>query len=284
MNINSAINNVISYAKDDTHGYHLRSRDLDYGLDCAGLMMLYASLVEGVPFNRYPNMHTWAMVDVMTTRGWEAIPFSKSEMRRGDVLVRSDPSGGTGHTCLYVGNGEIVEAANDWDGRRGDSSGQEIRKRSYYDYKYKTILRWKGIMADIKKVENGVYRLYNVNDGLHHYTASHDEAASLVGAGWTFEGVPFTTKGGTVQQYRLYNPNNGAHLVTSSEHEAIELACSGWVLEGYAFKTPKSGKKFYRLYNPNNGDHLYTASTKEINACITSGWREEGLAFYGAEA
>ena len=52
MNIESAINEVLAYARDDAHGYQLRSRDLDYGLDCAGLMMLYASLVEGVPFAR----------------------------------------------------------------------------------------------------------------------------------------------------------------------------------------------------------------------------------------
>lgn len=282
MNIEYAINEVISYARDDTHGYQLHCRDLDYGLDCAGLMMLYASLVEGVPFNQYPNVHTWTMVDVMGGRGWRVIGFSEGAKRRGDVLVRSDPHGGTGHTCLYLGNGEIVEAANDYDGRRGDSSGQEIRKRSYYAYGYDKILRWEGVMAEVDKVENGIYRLYNANSGMHHFTASHEEASALVGAGWTLEGVPASTKGGTVQNYRLYNPNNGAHLVTSGKAETLELACNGWILEGYAFRTPSAGTRFYRLYNPGNGDHLYTCSTDEIDSCLAAGWREEGLAFYSA--
>lgn len=282
MNASSAINEVISYARDDSHGYKLHCRDLDYGLDCAGLMMLYASLVEGVPFNRYPNLHTWTMVDAMGKRGWRAIGFSKSALKAGDVMVRSDPNGGTGHTCLYCGNGMIVEAAGDYDGRRGDSSGQEIRYRRYYDYGYQTILRWEPPMAEVKEVKYGVYRLYNPNIGMHHYTASHEEAQSLVGIGWVHESTPISTKGGTVMQYRLYNPNNGAHHVTSSSEEAIELACLGWVVEGHAFKTPTSGTKFYRLYNPNNGDHVYTSDAIEIETCVAAGWIEEGLAFYSA--
>ena len=282
MSIESAINAVLSYAYDDSHGYELRSRELDYGLDCAGLMMYYASLVEGVPFNRYPNVHTWTMVDVMCSRGWKAVPFSESTKRRGDVLVRSDPKGGTGHTVLYLGNNEIVGAENDWDGRRGDSSGREIVRRSYYPYSYQTILRWEPPMSEVKEVKNGVYRLYNPNIGMHHYTASHDEAQALVALGWEHESTQISTRGGTVVQYRLYNPNNGAHFLTSSSNEAIELACMGWVVEGHAFKTPASGTKFYRLYNPSNGDHVYTSDTNEINSCIAAGWMEEGLAFYSA--
>ena len=134
----------------------------------------------------------------------------------------------------------------------------------------------------ITPVENAVYRLYNPNDGLHHFTANVAEASALVEKGWVYEGAPISTKGGTVQQYALYNPFNGAHLITSSTNEAVTLACSGWTLEGYAFKTPKSGTKFYRLYNPSNGDHLYTCDTDEVDACVAAGWTEEGLAFYGA--
>ena len=285
MNIESAINEVLAYARDDTHGYQLRCRDLDYGLDCAGLMMLYASLVEGVPFNRYPNFHTWTERSVLTSRGWTCVPFSETEKVRGDILLREDPEGGTGHTVLYLGEGTIVGAEGNWDGRPGAPSGREIVRRSYYPYSHDWILRMEvPEVEEIKEVKDAVYRLYNPNDGLHHFTASIEEVNALVKLGWVYEGAPISTKGGTVQQYTLYNPFNGAHLVTSAEHEAVTLACTGWILEGFAFKTPKSGKKFYRLYNPNNGDHLYTASTKEINTAITSGWREEGLAFYGAEA
>ena len=284
MNVESAINEVLAYARDDSHGYQLRSRDLDYGLDCAGLMMLYASLVEGVPFARYPNFHTWTERSVLISRGWTCLPFSEGEKRRGDILLREDPSGGTGHTVLYLGDGTIVGAEGDWDGRPGDSSGQEIVRRSYYAYSYDWILRMEVPEVEvIKEVKNGVYRLYNPNDGLHHYTDSIDEVNVLVGLGWVYEGAPISTKGGTVQQYALYCPFNGAHLVTSDEHEVVTLACTGWVLEGYAFKTPKKGTKFYRLYNPNNGDHIYTSDTKEIDTAITAGWVEEGLAFFGAE-
>lgn len=282
MSVEAAINEVLAYARDDTHGYELRCRDLDYGLDCAGLMVLYASLVEGVPFNRYPSMHTWNMADVMCSRGWRSVPFSENEKRRGDVLVRSDPKSGTGHAVLCLGGNEIVGAEGDWDGRRGDSSGGEIVRRSYYPYSYQAILRWEPPMAEVREVKNGVYRLYDPSTGMHHYTASHDEAQSLVALGWVHESTAISTRRGTVTQYRLYNPHNGAHLVTSSSDEAIELACMGWVVEGHAFKTPTSGTKVYRVYNPNNGDHVYTSDTKEIETCVAAGWVEEGLAFYSA--
>lgn len=285
MNIEAAINEVLAYARDDTHGYQLQSRDLDYGLDCAGLMMLYASLVEGVPFACYPNFHTWTERSVLTSRGWTCVPFSESEKVRGDILLREDPEGGTGHTVLYLGDGTIVGAEGNWDGVPGDSSGQEIVRRSYYDYQYDWILRWEVPEVEtVKEVKYGVYRLYNPNSGLHHFTSSVEEANVLAGLGWVYEGAPISTKGGTVQQYVLYNPFNGAHLVTSDEHEVVLLACTGWILEGYAFVTPRKGTKFYRLYNPHNGDHIYTSDTKEIDTCVTAGWAEEGLAFYGAEA
>ena len=285
MNIESAINEVLAYARDDTHGYQLRSRDLDYGLDCAGLMMLYASLVEGVPFATYPNFHTWTERSVLTSRGWTCVAFSEGKKRRGDILLREDPTGGTGHTVLYLGDGTIVGAEGNWDGRPGDSSGQEIVRRSYYSYSYDWILRMEvPEVEEIKEVRDAVYRLYNPNDGLHHYTDSIDEVNVLVGLGWVYEGAPISTKGGAVQQYALYNPFNGAHLVTSNDHETVTLACTGWVLEGYAFKTPKKGKRFYRLYNPSNGDHIYTSDEQEIANCLVNGWVEEGLAFYGAEA
>ena len=283
MNIESAIKEVLAYADDDTHGYQLHSRELDYGVDCAGLMMIYASLVEGVPFTQYPNFHTWTEYGVLTSRGWKAIPFSESEKSRGDILLKVDPVGATGHTVLYLGDGTIVGAEGNLDGVPGDSSGNEICRRSYYDWNYQWIFRWEPEPENtVDEVRGGIYRLYNPNDSMHLFTESVEEARQLVERGWSYEGVPFTVSGGSVQQYRLYDPSHGAHLITSDANEAVTLACTGWVLEGFAFKTPKSGIRVYRLYNQYSSDHLYTCDTDEVDSCVAAGWTEEGLAFYAA--
>ena len=139
--VEAGVSAALAYASDDCHGYELRERDYDVGTDCAGLARLYAAAVEGVSLSSYPEMHTWDIRSVLVKRGWQAISFSEPAMRRGDLLVREDPSGGTGHTVVYLGSRRIVGAEGDWDGRRGDSSGQEVTERSYYSHGYKWILR-----------------------------------------------------------------------------------------------------------------------------------------------
>ena len=57
-------------------------------------------------------------------------------LRWGDVLLNE-----AHHAALYIGNGRIVQARSDLDGRAGDSSGQEIRAQSYYNYPWDCVLR-----------------------------------------------------------------------------------------------------------------------------------------------
>lgn len=281
--IETGIRTISGYAGDDTHGYVLCSgvhRTYDPGTDCAGLVRLYAASVEGVPVGSYPDFGTWNERSTLVERGWEPIKFDTSAMRRGDVLLRA-LGDSTGHTVVYLGDGYIVGAEGNWDGRAGDGSGTEICRRTYYPYDYNWILRWEEPkVITIDKVANAIYRLYNATAGQHHFTADHDEAQTLVNVGWKLESTSMRVKGGVVQQYRLYNPYNGSHLVTGSCEEAVSLACNGWVLEGYAFKTPSTGTKATRLYNPGNGDHIYTTDSKEIATCVTAGWTEESVAFY----
>lgn len=144
--IEDGIAAALAYAADDRHGYELRSGNhwpgsYDIGTDCAGLARLYAAAVEGVALDSYPDFGTWNEVTTLTKRGWEDIPFSRSAMRRGDILVRA-LGDSTGHTVVYLGSSRIVGAESNWDGVRGDGSGAEVTERSYYDYSYNHILRW----------------------------------------------------------------------------------------------------------------------------------------------
>lgn len=157
--IEDGIAQTLAYAADDSHGYELQCRRYGIGTDCAGLMILYAAAVEGVPLEQYPNFHTWTEVSVLGSRGWTVLPFDYGSAKRGDIFLRA-LNDNTGHTVLYLGNGRIVGAENNWDGVRGDSSGAEVTERSYYAYKYNYMIRWEEDIvtdADIRKIAEAVW-------------------------------------------------------------------------------------------------------------------------------
>lgn len=279
--IDAGLATIKAYADDDSHGYSLRERNYDVGTDCAGLGRLYAAAVEGVDVSTYPDCHSWDIADVLGARGWQVLAFDYGKAQRGDVFSRVDPTGGTGHVVVYAGDGQIIEAANDFDGRRGDSSGKEICRRAYYAYGYKYMIRPPRVeekpKVSIETVANGVYRLYNASSGQHLFTADHTEAETLANAGWTYEGVAF--KAGTGDPvYRLYNPFGGSHMLTASAQEAVDLALAGYVIESVGFRQG-TAHDAYRMYNPNDGDHMFTVDATERDTLVKSGWTDEGVGF-----
>jgi len=146
-----------------------------------------------------------------------------------------------------------------------------------------------------------VYRAYNRNSGLHHYTTSVVEYRSLVKRGWRGEGKSFdsVSKGaeGAVPVYREYNPNDGNHNWTTSLAEHRSLLKRGWRGEKVAWYVYSSGSKsgttVYRLYNPTKfrvgrngkgnggGEHVYTTSRAEYDKVGRAGWHKEGVAWKG---
>lgn len=138
--IEHGIQVVKSYADNDAYGYELHSRDYTVGTDCAGLMRLYAASVEGVDVAKYPEFGTWSEKATLTARGWTAVPFDYYSAVRGDVFLRA-LGDSTGHTVVFLGNGQIIGAEGDKDGKHGDSSGKEVCQKAYYAYSYNWILR-----------------------------------------------------------------------------------------------------------------------------------------------
>lgn len=132
--------------------------------------------------------------------------------------------------------------------------------------------------------DTAVYRVYNRNSGLHHYTTSDAERVQLVAAGWSDEGTAFCAVGsgddGT-SVYRLYNPNDGNHMYTIDGKERRDLINAGWNNEGVGWQIPADGNvPVYRLYNPGSGEHIYTTNFAEYQRVGTAGWHQEGIAWY----
>lgn len=62
---------------------------------------------------------------------------SGAGLQIGDVLVNQ-----ANHAAMYIGNGRLVQARSNVDGMPGDSSGQEIRTQSYYNFPWDCVLRY----------------------------------------------------------------------------------------------------------------------------------------------
>ncbi|MBT1167310.1 InlB B-repeat-containing protein [Bifidobacterium simiarum] len=143
-----------------------------------------------------------------------------------------------------------------------------------------------------------VYRVYNRNSGLHHYTTNKAENDMLVRLGWRDENhgrSSFITVSkdtpGARPVYREYNRRSGNHNWTLNKAEHDMLVRLGWRNEGVAWYTSPKGQNVYRLYNPKpyhkprngrgngGGEHVYTTSYGEYLAVIRAGWRGEGIAW-----
>ena len=136
------------------------------------------------------------------------------------------------------------------------------------------------------------YRLYNPNDGNHHYTTSRHEYDVLDSIGWVQEGtncyvdsaVSMIDSQESIPYYRLYNPNSFEHHWTTDANEYNVLGTIGWIQEGvdgYVFAYPvTSCEPLYRLYNPNDGLHHWTMDSHEKKVLIGFGFIDEGIAYY----
>lgn len=138
--MDTALAKARAYAADDNHGYELgyhSAAAMRVGTDCSGLVRYYVACMEGKSVDQLPDFSTRSEKRVLSARGWQLLPFSLSALKRGDVLL----SNSRGHTVVWLGNGRILGAEGNWDGRRGDGSGREVCERDYYPYGYETILR-----------------------------------------------------------------------------------------------------------------------------------------------
>ena len=138
--MDKALAKARAYAADDNHGYELgyhSAAAMRVGTDCSGLVRYYVACMEGKSVDDLPDFSTRTEKGVLKARGWQLLPFSLSTLKRGDVLL----SNSRGHTVVWLGNGRILGAEGNWDGRRGDGSGREVCERDYYAYGYETILR-----------------------------------------------------------------------------------------------------------------------------------------------
>lgn len=140
-NVEKAVQQAIAIANDPAHGYsQLRRWGPDF--DCSSLV-IQCFEDAGFPVKGRGASFTGNMVYAFCAVGFERLIYSPSmDLRRGDILLNVQH-----HTAIYLGSGQIVEAAIDELGGTagntpGDQTGEEIHIRTFYNYPWDYVLRW----------------------------------------------------------------------------------------------------------------------------------------------
>lgn len=135
-----AVQIALEIARDNKHGYSQESRwGQDY--DCSSFVIT-AWEDAGVPVKTNGATYTGNMRGAFLRSGFVDVTSEVNlktggMLKAGDVLLNNRY-----HTALYVGGGNLVQASSNYDGKPGDSSGNEIRERGYYNYPWDCVLRF----------------------------------------------------------------------------------------------------------------------------------------------
>ena len=126
-------------AADDAYGYSQASR---WGetkqYDCSSFVI---SAYKEAGIDTGGATYTGNMRSEMTKHGFEWIPGNPdvNSLQPGDIVLDEDA-----HTEMYVGNGKLVGAHDNYNGGTGDPSGREISVKDYYSHPWDGVLRYTG--------------------------------------------------------------------------------------------------------------------------------------------
>ena len=257
--IEKMVAHAVDIANDDTHGYSWADR-WDTDRDCASFIYDSAN-VGGYAIGRGPDRtrYTGTMIDDFTAAGFAWLDYGGT-LVRGDILLR-DPWG-SGHTELYIGNGQTVGAhiaeTGGVYGQPGDQTGNEISitpNPGGWDF----ILR---PPAD-KKPEQKPGKAYN-NKGMKYRAHVqnlgwcdwvHDgQTAGTVGFSLRLEAITFEPPEGVTLRVKVHQETRGWSTYQDAKHGApVTVGTTGQSkrLEGIcieAIEMPKGWKLEYRVH------------------------------------
>ena len=143
--IDTAINWMIEVSKNSAYGYDSSSCGKSGQYSCVGLIIAGWN-AAGLNVS---CMGTESMYKAFLKKGFvevtDSVDLNTGEgLEKGDIVIRITKINGSTHVVQYIGDGKIVQAAQDTDGRDGDSQGNEIFVTNYFPFNYEHVIRFEG--------------------------------------------------------------------------------------------------------------------------------------------
>lgn len=142
---------------DDPRYYYSQDRETEFATDCSDLII---RSLKAIGIDTFGATYTGNMAsELMRSNMFDLLPFKGFGMQRGDILIKHITRN-IGHTVLYIGDNQILEAS-------GKKYG--LRRCQYYTNNYQYILRFKegttvNSMPTLKKgskcIEVGLLQLF----------------------------------------------------------------------------------------------------------------------------
>lgn len=132
--IDNFVDEAIRISKDDSHGYsNINNQGPDY--DCGSFISKAAQNVGLFPVGQYyepiGSGRNFQLYNerVLLDNGFNKLTYQGlNKLKKGDIIVSG------GHTVLSIDEGKhFVHAADNYDGKQGDGSGNEITVCNAYD-------------------------------------------------------------------------------------------------------------------------------------------------------
>lgn len=223
-----AIRQMETWAKDDSHGYDQDYRWGEKGdYDCSSAV-IQAWQNAGVPVKSGGATYTGDMKNVFLKNGFVDVTSkvnvaTGSGLLRGDVLLNE-----AHHVAMYCGNGKEVEASINekgtaHGGKPGDQTGKEFLIRSYRNYPWNCVLRYRGNIfsaSDTEKKQNTVAYVARFTKDCKCYSAAGKTQAKMFpvikknavvdvmkytetvkGKRWYFIRIPYPNDEGFVREF-----------------------------------------------------------------------------------
>ena len=131
--IRIAVQEAERIAKDNSHGYSQANRNGRPDYDCSSLV-IHCLDKAGFPMSKYGATYTGNMKQALKKCGFKNVK-GKINMKTGEGMLGGDVFlNESHHTAIAISKTKMVAAHDNYDGKKGDSSGKEIDIYTYRPY------------------------------------------------------------------------------------------------------------------------------------------------------
>lgn len=181
--IDRAVSWAEGIAADNSHGYNNTGNGWGPEYNCIGLVMRAYKAAGNDP----GVCNIDQMPAYLKAAGFQEVTASVNLTTgagavKGDIFWMLDSTGKHGHTELFCGDGKLVGARGNYDGKNGDSSGKEIAVNPYSNMSWQKVFRLPGGYTAEASADTSAANTYKVQIGAYTVKANAEKRLAAVKA------------------------------------------------------------------------------------------------------